>query len=66
MDGFQPVAVRISDEGRVISRAIVRSWPRRATIVSAGGQGSSMKPIHRITIWRIEGQVEPWTWRSRV
>lgn len=66
MDGFQPVAVRISDEGCVIGRAIVRPWSWRPAIGSAGGQRSGMKPIHRITIWRIEGQVEAWTWSSRI
>ena len=46
-DRFDVVAVGVVDECTVVVRVVDRARPRRAVVLSAGGQGGGMERVHQ-------------------
>jgi hypothetical protein len=64
MNCLELITIGIDYEGSVIGDAIMRPWPRRSTIASAGSQRLHMEHINCLATRRREGEMEARTWRQ--
>ena len=63
-DRLDVVAVRVVYERTVVVRVIDRAWPGRSVVLSAGGQGCRMKPVHHSPALGGERNVDALGWRT--
>src|SRR4051794_26604607 len=56
-DRLDVVAVRVEDEGAVVSRVIVGAYAGGAIVLAAGGEGGGVEGVHRRAVGRGEGHV---------
>src|SRR5260221_8664643 len=56
---FDPIAVRIDDECRVIGRIVFRPQSRLAIVTSAGLEGSRMEFVDGSTARCLEAEMQP-------